>query len=305
MKIKTDYDVLIIGSGPSGLTAAIYAQRAKLKTAFLEKSVPGGKLPNQSKIENWPGDETIKGADLALRMFQHAINLGAKYLYGDVLEVISKEDEYKEVIMADGSKLTARAVIIASGMISNVPSSIKNIEQYNGKGLSYCAICDGPLYANKPMAIIGGGNSAIEEAAYVSNIASHVYVFVRDDHTIAEQSLLDDLHKKDNISLLLKSEIKEIYGENGIEKILADVQGELKEIEVNAIFPYIGFRPSTAFLKNLNVLDEHGFVLTNDEMETTIKNVFAVGDVRKKSIRQITTATNDGTIAAKILSNRL
>ncbi|MBU4691274.1 NAD(P)/FAD-dependent oxidoreductase [Mycoplasma zalophi] len=305
MENTTDYDVLIIGSGPAGLTAAIYSQRAKLSTAFLEKSVPGGKLPNQSKIENWPGDETIKGSDLALRMFMHATNLGAKYLYGDVKEIISKEDEYKEVIMADGSKLTSKAVIIATGMISNIPSSIKNIEKYDGKGLSYCAICDGPLYANKPMAIIGGGNSAIEEAAYVSNIASHVYIFVRDNHTIAEQSLVDDLKKRNNITLLLNSEIKEINGENGVEKILADVDGQIKEIEVSAIFPYIGFRPSTAFLKELDILDENGFVITNEDMETKIKNVFAIGDVRQKAIRQITTATNDGTIAAKILSNRL
>ncbi|QJG67254.1 NAD(P)/FAD-dependent oxidoreductase [Mycoplasma phocoenae] len=301
---NTQYDVLIIGAGPAALTATIYTTRANLKTAFIEKAVPGGKLLSQSKIENYPGDKLIRGDELALRLFEHAREYGGEYLYGDVIEIRNIEDTYKELVLADGTVYTTKSVIIASGMVNRIPTDIINIDKFNHKGVSYCAICDGPLFKGQPMAIIGGGNSAIEEASYVASISPKVYVFVRDD-IIAEKALVDELKSKDNVEIIKNSSIVELQGDNTLQKAIVKVNDETKEFEINALFPYIGFLPSIEFAQNLNILDKNNFVITDENMETSIPNIFAIGDVRAKTIRQITTATADGTIAAKVLTNRL
>ena len=297
-------DIAIIGAGPAGLTAAIYASRAGLTITFIEKGAPGGKVVKTSKIENWTGDLSVEGPDLALRMFEHAKKSGASYKYGEVTDILSKSKQNHEIILKSGQTIKAKQVIIATGMFEKIPENIKGIRQYENRGVSYCAICDGPLFKNKNTAIIGGGNSAIEEAAYLAQFSKEVFVFVR-SKIRADKKLIDDLSLKKNVKIFLKSQIKEIKGEKNVQEIIADIEGKNKVLKVSGIFPYIGLKPATSFIKNKNILDETGFVITDENMETKIPGLFAVGDVRSKHVRQIATAASDGVISAKVLINRL
>ncbi|BDX52551.1 thioredoxin reductase [Metamycoplasma equirhinis] len=301
---KEIYDSIIIGGGPAGLTAALYMSRNNLNVAFIEGKAPGGKMAEQSKIENYPGFEKIGGIELSMQMFNQARSNGAKFIYGNVKQIINISDFEKKIILEDQKIIFAKTLVIATGMKNVVPNDIENIEKFNGKGVSYCVLCDGTLFANKPCAIIGGGNSAIEEASYLSSIASKVYVFVRDG-IHAEKKLVEDLKKHENVEIFLNSKIEKLIGSELLEKIIANIDGKPKEFEINGVFPYIGFRPSTDFIDLPNILNEKKFVLVNEEMETSIKNIFAIGDVIAKNIRQITTATSDGTIAAKTISMRI
>ena len=302
---KEIYDVVIIGGGPAGLTASIYASRAELKTMFIEKGAPGGKMVKTSKIENWSGDKVVSGVDLSMRMFEHAKSFNATYKYGDVKEIISKGEFEKEIILATGEIIKTKSVVIASGTIERIPEDIEGIHKYENRGVSYCAICDGPIYKGEDTAIIGGGNSAIEEGSYLASVAKKVYIFVREDKMIAEQQLQEDALKKKNIEIIFNSQVKSITGEGKLEKIIVDVNGKEKEFDVKALFPYIGLIPVTSFIPKLGITNRQGYIETNELMETKIKNIFAVGDVRVKPIRQIATAVSDGAIAGKTLANIL
>ncbi|AZG68719.1 NAD(P)/FAD-dependent oxidoreductase [Mycoplasma struthionis] len=298
------YDVLIIGAGPAGLTAAVYLSRNGTDVAFIEGYMPGGKMAEQSKIENYPGFNLVSGIELSTRMLNQAKENGAQFIYGFVNN-IETENELKKITLNNGNIYYSKFVIIATGMKNLVPKTVINIEKFRNKGVSYCVLCDGALYKNKECAIIGGGNSAFEEGAYLASMASKVYVFIRDG-IIAEKRLVEDLKKLDNVEILENSEILELYGENELDGLKAKVNNEEKEFkEIKAVFPYIGFKPATEFLNNKNLLNERGFIIVNDEMETLENNIFAIGDVTVKSVRQITTATNDGTIAAKVINSRL
>ncbi|MGX9395557.1 NAD(P)/FAD-dependent oxidoreductase [Mycoplasma sp. 3341] len=306
--MNNKYDVVIIGGGPAGLTAAVYTTRSSLKTVFIENKVPGGKLPFQSKIENWPGELLIQGAQLATKMFQQAQENGAEFIYGEVVKIENDPNDNfaKKVILNDGQVIETKTIIIATGMQNRIPKEIKGIDYFDGKGVSYCAICDGPNFKNQPIGIIGGGNSAIEEGAYVASFASKVYIFVRDE-IIAEKKLVEELEAKSNVEIIKNSQILEILpNENdSVGSVVVKMGEEIKTIKLAALFPYIGFIPSTSFLKDLNILAPNGFIITNENMETAVPNIYAAGDVRVKEIRQITTAVSDGTIAAKNITNKL
>ncbi|UVD81698.1 FAD-dependent oxidoreductase [Mycoplasma iguanae] len=299
------YDVLIIGAGPAALTAAIYASRGDLTVAFIEKGAPGGKLVYQSKIENWPGDKMIEGHKLALKMFEHSKQFGAEYLYGDVVEIKSHSEFDKEVILANGESLKSKSIVIASGMKERVPETIKGIYEFEHRGVSYCAICDGPLYGKNPTGVIGGGNSAVEEAAFLASVASEVHVFVKDSAFIAEKRLVRELEEKSNVKIYFNSEVLELKGESGLESAIVNVNGERKEIKIKSLFPFIGQLPSTNFAKDLGILDPRGFIKVDNFMETSVKGIYAIGDVIVKDIRQISTAVADGSIVGKILTNRI
>ncbi|WP_404912180.1 NAD(P)/FAD-dependent oxidoreductase [Mesomycoplasma hyopneumoniae] len=302
-----NYDVIIIGAGPAGLTTALYASRGNLKVLILEKGAPGGKLVSQSKIENWPGDEIIDGATLALRMYKHPLKFGAKHRFCDV-DFIETENEFDhKVYCKDGKIFQGRAVVVASGMVERKPLDIKYYLEYEGRGVSYCVVCDGPFYANQPAIVIGGGNSAVEEGSFLASIASKVYILVRDSQFNAEPMLIEDLKKNKNVEIWFNAKVLELRGKDQLESALIDHNGEKKVLEIKSLFPYIGFLPATKFLEknHSQALNQINFIDVDSYGQTKIPGIYAVGDVVSKEIRQIVTAASDGAIVGKILTNRI
>ena len=231
------FDVAIIGAGPAGLTAAIYASRGNLDVCFIDKGAPGGKMTKTFRIENWSGDEEVKGYELSKRMLDHAKKTGAKHIFGNVVNVESKSEFDHVVYLEDGKKIEARAVVVATGMINKVPN-IPNIEHFENKGVSYCVVCDAPFYKNKPAAIIGGGDSAFEEAIYLSSIASKVFIFIRKDKPRAEAKMVEQVEKLKNVEILYNAEIIELYGKETLEEVKYIQNGIEKKMEIKdlAIF---------------------------------------------------------------------
>lgn len=309
MSKRVDFDVVIIGGGPAGLTTAIYSSRANLKVGFIEKAAPGGKVVTTAKIENWPGDGFVEGPDLAIRMYEHAVKFGATHLLGSCESVVKLGPEHFEVVYADSSQkylITARAVVVASGMVNRVPTFIEGVTEYVNRGVSYCVVCDGYLFKDQPSAVIGAGNSAVEEATYLSAIASFVYLVASEPQLRAEALLVEKLKSKPNVEIILEARGKKIVGdESGIKGLYIEVAGESRYLEVNSIFPYIGFLPAAKFVESFDIFSPSGFIQTNENMETSVPGLFAVGDIRHKDVRQITTAASDGTVAAKVLANLL
>ncbi|OYD26866.1 thioredoxin reductase (NADPH) [Mycoplasma testudineum] len=298
-----DYELIIVGGGPAALSAAVYGSRGGLKTAFIEKDAPGGKVVNQSKIENWLGDEIVEGPDLAIRMYNHGIKFGAEHIFGEVTKIETNGD-YDHVVTyknPEGEfKKSAKSIIIASGMVNREPLDIPNIRNYYHKGVSFCSICDGPIFGYQPSVVIGGGNSAVEEGAYLANVASHVHFVVRDAKFNAEQSLVEELLKRKNVTIHYESRITEVAGENKLEQVTIETKdGKTTTVSVASIFPYIGFLPAANFAKDLGILEPNGFIKTDELMQTKIKGIYAAGDIRLKDVRQIVTASSDGAIAAK------
>ena len=297
---ETRYDILIIGAGPGGLTAAMYGARADLKVCFIEGSTPGGKVTSTDKIENYPGFETIVGADLALNMFQQANKLKAQYKYGWV-ESINKDETNHIFIVKTKRDETyyAKVVIIATGMKER-KLGLNNEDKFEYKGISYCAVCDGSLYQNKDVVVIGGGNSAAQESLYLANICNKVYLVHRRNEFRCEAVLLNQIKNKENIEILTPYVAKEYIGEEHITGlIIKNVDtSEERLLNVACIFPYIGFNPNTQFLTNLDILNEQKQVITDQSKRTKIPGLYAIGDVTQNNFRQITTANSDGTVAA-------
>ena len=294
------YDILIIGAGPSGLTAALYAARADLKVCFIEGSTPGGKVTSTDKIENYPGFDKVVGADLALNMFQQANKFKAQYKYGWVTN-ITKDEQNKIFIIKTKKDETyyAKVVIIATGM-KEKKLGLANEEKFEYKGISYCAVCDGSLYQNKDVAVIGGGNSAAQESLYLSNVVNKIYLVHRREEFRCESVLLNQIKNKENIEILTPYVPKEYVGEDKISGlIIKNVKtGEERLLNLACIFPYIGFDPNTQFLTNLDILNEKKQIVTDSLKRTKVQGLYAVGDVTENNYRQITTANSDGTIAA-------
>jgi thioredoxin reductase (NADPH) len=292
------YDLIIIGAGPAGLSAAIYASRGGLKVALLEKEAPGGKVIKTAEIENWPGVKSIQGPDLAYEMFDHAQKFGAEYLYGNVVDIID-EGQIKKVVCEDKTTYEAYAVIIATGTKER-KLGIKGEDKLYGRGLSYCAVCDGALYKNQPMAVIGGGNSALEEALYLTRFTTKLYLIHRRDQFRAEEIVVKHVKVNPAIKFKLKYVPVEILGDDKVTGIIIkNVEtNETETLEVSAVFPFIGLDPESHFASNLNITNERGYILANEKMETTVKGIFVAGDVLEKELRQIVTASSDGAIAA-------
>ena len=303
--MENKYDVLIIGAGPAGLTAAIYLARNNVNVALIEAKTPGGKISEQSKIENYPGFNSVSGAELSISMFSQARENGAKFIIGKVISIENKDELIKLIKLENGRLLESKYLIIATGMQNIIPKEVINIEKFNNKGVSYCVVCDGPLFKDKVCGIIGGGNSAFEEGNYLSSIAKEVHIFVR-DKIIAEQRLVDNVEKQDNIFIHRNAQILKLNGTSSLDSADVNIEGNIVNIPIKGLFPYIGFKPAIDFIdQNLLKLDKKNFIVVDENMETNVPNIFAVGDIISKSIRQITTATSDGTIAAKIINNRI
>lgn len=300
-----EYDFLIIGAGPAGMTAAIYASRAGLRTAMVEAGAPGGKLLKTNEISNWPGIKSEAGSQLAMDMFEHSTSFGAAYEYGKVTDIL--DGEKKQVFLEDGTVLLSRAVLIATGTrerLLHIPGEEENI----GKGISYCAVCDGAFYRDKEIAVIGAGNSALEEALYLTGFASKVWLLMRRDVFRGDKITVDKVKANPKIEIIQNVIPTEILDDGnhvtGLE-IRDTKTDEKRTLSVWGIFPYIGAEPVTEFLKDLGVLDEKGYLLTDASMETKIPLLYGAGDVCSKKLRQVVTAVNDGAIAAQAAFHKL
>lgn len=299
MSEQVRYDVAIIGAGPAGMTAAVYASRANLNTVMIERGMPGGQMANTEEVENFPGFEMISGPDLSSKMFDHAKKFGAEYKYGDIKGIEDKGD-YK-VIDFGSSTLEATAVIIATGA-EYKKVGVPGEEQLGGRGVSYCAVCDGAFFKNKNIYVIGGGDSAVEEGTFLTKFASKVTIVHRRDQLRAQKILQDRAFKNDKIDFIWNHTLKSVnekYGKVGSLTLVSTVDGTEQTVEADGLFVYVGMKPLTQPFENLGITNEAGYIVANDDMSTAIKGIFVAGDVREKGLRQIVTATSDGSIAAQ------
>lgn len=297
------YDVIIIGAGPAGMTAAVYTSRANLSTLMMERGIPGGQMANTEEIENYPGFDSILGPDLSNKMFDHAKKFGAEYAYGDIKEIIDGK-EYKTII-AGKKEYKARAIIISTGA-EYKKIGVPGEQELGGRGVSYCAVCDGAFFKDKELVVIGGGDSAVEEGVYLTRYASKVTIVHRRDQLRAQKILQDRAFANEKISFIWNSTIKEVNGTDGkVSSVtLVDTKtGEESDFKTDGVFIYIGMLPLTKPFLSLGITNENGYIETNDVMETKVPGIFAAGDVREKTLRQVVTATGDGSIAAQAVQH--
>ena len=293
------YDVIIIGAGPAGMTAAVYASRANLATLMLERGIPGGQMANTEEVENYPGYETILGPDLSTKMFEHAKKFGAEYAYGEVKEIIDGK-EYK-TIDAGSKQYKTRSIIIATGA-EYKKIGVPGEKELSGRGVSYCAVCDGAFFKNKELVVIGGGDSAVEEGVYLTRFASKVTIVHRRDELRAQKILQQRAFENEKVDFIWNTTLKTINekdGKVGSVTLVSTVDGSEREYPADGVFIYIGMLPLTKPFQSIGITNEAGYIETNDRMETKIPGIFAAGDVREKNLRQIVTATGDGSIAAQ------
>ena len=293
------FDLIIIGAGPAGLTSALYASRAGVNVMVLEKGAAGGKVFLTDEVENYPGFGKIKGRELAALMKENSLTFGAKYQYGDV-EKIKENENGTYIVETNMGNYETKSIIAATGMI-NRKIGIKGESELEGKGVSYCAICDGNFFKGKDVVVVGGGNSALEEALYLADICNTVTIVHRRDEFRAEQYIVDHVLNKENIKFEYDSIPLTIDGEEVVTGITIEniKTKEVKILKTNAVFIYIGFIPLTNIFAELGILDEHKNIEVDKNMRTNKKFIYGAGDVIDKQLRQITTAVNDGSIAAQ------
>ena len=299
------YDVIILGAGPAGLSAAVYARRAGLTVLILDAGAPGGKMNLTAELENWPGDQKVAGPELAYRMYEHAMHFGAEQKYGNVTKI--EDGEPKKVTCDDGTVYEGRTIIIATGTKER-KMGIPNETEMTGRGVSYCAVCDGPFFRDEPVAVIGGGNSALQEADYLNRFASKVHVIVRRNVFRADKIVADKAIDNPKIEVhFLRKPVEVLVEDNKVKGIRIENSEthEQEDLFVNAIFPFIGLDPVTDFAKDLGICNEQGYIVTDENMQTKVPGIYAAGDVRAKFLRQVVTATNDGAIAAQSISHHL
>lgn len=291
------YDVIIIGAGPAGMTAAVYTARANLDTLILERGVPGGQMANTADIENYPGFDNILGPELANKMLEHAKKFGAQYQYGDVKRIIDGTP-YKKVVTSNKTYL-AKAVIIASGA-EHRKLGVPGEDRLAGRGVSYCAVCDGAFFRGKELVVVGGGDSAVEEGLLLTKFASKVTIIHRRDQLRAQKILQDRAFNNEKIHFIWDTVVEEILGDDVVRgvKLYNRKTKERWEFPCDGVFIYIGLDPLTDWVRDLGITNDAGYIETDERMRTRLKGIFAAGDVREKTLRQVVTATGDGSIAA-------
>ena len=287
------YDIIIVGAGPAGLTAALYGARSNKKILVLEANQYGGQIINSSIVENYPGLPSVNGYDFATNLYKQVIDLGVEIKFEAVLKV----DEEKNVYTKD-NKYTGKSIILAIGS-KNRKLNIENEEKLLGKGVSYCATCDGNFYKDKTVMIVGGGDTALEDALYLSDIVKKLYIIHRRESFSGQKILQEKINKKSNIECIFNSNVIKI---NGIEKvesvIIKDNNENEKEIEIDGLFIAVGQEPNNYIFNNVVDLDEKGYIISPDDVHTKTKGIYVAGDARVKFLRQLTTAVSDGSIAA-------
>ena len=287
------YDIIIVGAGPAGLTAAIYALRANKKVLIFEAKTYGGQIVNAALVENYPGIESITGFDYATNLYNQVRHLGGEFKF----ETVVKVTEEKEVITNNGS-YNASAIILATGA-ENRKLNIERESDFVGHGVSYCASCDGNFYKGKVVAVVSGGNTALEDALYLSNLAKKVYLIHRRDSFRGEAKYLEKLRKQDNVELIVKSNVVKLNGDKKLESIdVKDNNEEITNIKVDGLFIAVGQQPRNEIFSNVVTLNEAGYIESNDGVHSNVEGIYVAGDARVKFLRQLTTAVSDGSIAA-------
>ena len=292
------YDVVILGCGCAGMSAAIYAKRSNMKVVIIENDTPGGQINKSSIIENYPGYEAIDGPSLAYHMFSQINKLKIEYRQANVIDI--ENDTDGKTVITDKGQIKTKTVIIATGRKPK-KLNIKNEDRLTGKGISWCAICDGNLYKDKDVIVIGGGNSASEESLYLSEIANKVTIVNRSDKLRADEKFKDELNNRDNIQILYNYKpIEFVENDNHLLglNIQSTVDRDEKFIKADGSFIFIGYEPVTDFCKKLGIVNKDGYIEVNNKMETSIEGIYACGDVIKKDLYQIVTSISEGAIAA-------
>ncbi len=291
------YDMLIIGSGPAGLTASIYAARAQKSVLVIEKQAYGGLIIHSPKIENYPGFNSISGLDLADKFVSQAMDLNVQFEFDDIHTVSQDKDLF--ILTGEYGKYYGKTLIIATGS-KHRPLGLSNEETLIGHGVSYCAVCDGPFYKGQESVIVGGGNSALQEAVLLSGYCPKVTVVQNLDRLTGEASSVELVNKTENIEILYNKKVVGLIGNNQLEKIMIEDQktNEITTINTSSVFVAIGQIANNEVFKDLCELDNNGFIITDNMCNTKTNGIFAAGDCRQKRIRQISTAISDGTIAA-------
>ncbi|MBQ3378245.1 MAG: thioredoxin-disulfide reductase [Clostridia bacterium] len=291
------YDIIIIGGGPAGLSCAIYARRAGLSCVVVERGFIGGQMTTTYSIENYPGIKQISGFDLAEAMRESAEALGCEFMEADVLK-ISDKGAVKEVLL-EAEKLEAKVIVLAMGAYRR-KLGINGEERFTGSGVSYCATCDGSFFKNKNVTVVGGGNTALEDALYLSNFASGVTLVHRRDEFRGARHLSRLVLANDKINVMYDTVLTEISGKFNVNAVTAEnvKTKEKKELPMDGVFIAVGTVPETGIVKGLITLDEAGYIITDETLKTNIPGIFAAGDIRKKELRQVVTAAADGAIAA-------
>ena len=287
------YDIIIVGAGPAGLTAAIYGRRANKSVLVLEAKSYGGQIINTLDIENYPANNHISGFDFATNLYNQAKELGAEIVFDKVVEVTDS----KQVITTT-NKYQAKSIIIATGS-DNRKLGLSNEQELIGKGISYCATCDGAFFKNKDVAVVGGGNTALEDALYLSNIANKVYLIHRRETFRGEDKTVSQLKAKNNVEFVFNSSVTKLIADDRLNSIeVTDNEGNTRTINVDGLFVAIGRAPETDSYKNIININEAGYIVAGEDCTTNVPGIFVAGDTRTKEVRQLVTATSDGAVAA-------
>ena len=290
------YDIIVIGGGPAGLTAAVYARRAGKSVLILEKNTFGGQITWSPRVENFPGFASVSGSELGDLMTNQAMDQGAEVELEEVTAV--REGEGCKVVQcASGAQFSARAVILAAGARPR-PLGVSREAELTGSGINYCAVCDGAFYAGAPVAVVGGGNSALQDAMLLSETSSRVYLIHRRDSFRGEQKLADALAQKENVELVLNAKVLELLGDEELRGIVVEQDGKVRTLDVEGVFVAVGHQPDIAAFEPLIALDARGYADADESCRTRTPGFFVAGDCRAKGVRQLTTAVADGAVAA-------
>ena len=302
------YDVVIIGSGPAGLSAAVYARRAKLRTLVIEKiGYSGGQIVNTSDVDNYLGLQGIDGFEMAMKFRNHAEHFEAEFIDDEVVKIDEKDDKTYDVILKTENIIHTRSVIVATGATHNM-LNVPGEAEYTGKGVSYCATCDGAFYRGKEVAVIGGGDVALEDALYLSNMAAKVYLIHRRDELRGAKNLQEKVFATDNIEFIKDSVVTSVKGVDGMVSAVGvkNLKTEdMKDIAVAGVFVAIGMKPVSDFVKGFVDMDSFGYIIAGEEGITSKEGIFVAGDVRTKNLRQVITAVSDGANAVASLERYL
>jgi len=297
MDAVNEYDIIIVGGGPAGLAAALYTARMDLKTVVLDRGPLGGQLLNTELVEDYPGFESILGSELATKMGEHARKFGVDVRDFEPVKEIDVEGTTKVVRLESGAELRAPALILAAGGLPRY-LSVPGEKEYWGRGVSYCAVCDGAFFKDQELAVVGGGDAAVEEGDFLTRYASKVHIIHRREELRAQPILIDRARANPKIDFIFDAQVKQIVGGDKVKLVRYEQHGQAKELAVGGVFIFIGFVPNSALL-NVHVdHDEAGYIVTDRNMQTSVDGIWAVGDVRAQLTKQIATAVGDGTTAA-------